>query len=126
MYGAEDPEFIRAQDGLVQIIRKRVEILLGICRQYAARALKQFHETQPNEQLKKGYWTNRTMSARNMVFPGTEITKEFVSFFLAHGVEYGIKLELGHDRRFEALRPIVYSLYDEFISTLKEVFGDDN
>jgi len=118
-------DILQAQNGIYVIYQKRKLMIEAICRQFAAMALNKFLAEQPNEQLKKGFWTNRTLTARNTVFAGTEAEDLFVGFFLAHGVEYGIKLEIGNDRRFEALRPIIYSFYDQFVSVLNEVFGDD-
>lgn len=104
---------------------KKKNVLVQLCYWYAAKALRIFRANQPNEQLVKGYWTNRTMTARNSVFSDVEVATEFVRFFLAHGVDYGIELETGHDRRFEALRPIIESLVEPFNRDLEKLFHDD-
>lgn len=50
-------------------------------------------------------WTDRTGNARNGLNAGVEVGQDKYIFYLAHGVEYGVSLELAHGGNYAIVRP---------------------
>ena len=48
-------------------------------------------------------WTDRTGHARQRLTGGSEKSGSIYRIFLAHGVDYGIWLELAHEKRFSII-----------------------
>jgi len=96
--------------------RKKVAII-ALCNEYAAMALKRFQDKQYSNE----FWNKNTGVAQDTVFSGTYTEKDFVGFFLAHAVEYGVYLELANNRQNEALRPTVMAFYSRFERDLKAI-----
>lgn len=109
--------------------------IIGLAQAHLAAALDQFHKLQP-AQVKTGtkngeevqyssvggrYWTNRTGDAAARVFGEVFFSDKAVGFFMAHGVEYGIYLELANNRQNEALRPLVEIYGNQYIMAVEEV-----
>lgn len=70
-----------------------------------ARTAAKTMETDAKEQAK---WENRTGRARqSLVGYVTKENSHTVRINLAHGVDYGIWLELAHEKRFAIVEPIV-------------------
>jgi hypothetical protein len=96
--------------------------LLGLAQAHLAAALDHFHKVQPSQQGRTGrFWTNQTSDAANRVFGEAFATEKAVGFFLAHGVEYGIYLELANNRQNEALRPLIEIYGNQYIMAVEEV-----
>jgi len=47
--------------------------------------------------------------------------KNSIGWFLSHGVEYGIYLELANDRAHESIKPIIQELAPKFYNDVKEL-----
>jgi hypothetical protein len=85
-------------------------------------ALAHFHQVQPPGQGVQGrFWKNDTSDAVSRVFGETFSDGESVGFFLAHGVQYGIYLELANNRQNEALRPLVEIYGNQYIVFIREI-----
>lgn len=56
------------------------------------------------------------------ILGGTESV--IIRWFLAHGVRYGVYVELANDRRYEAIRPIIQRFAGRFIAEVKALYGD--
>lgn len=111
---------------ILVIYSRREAAALALCKLYAERALQQFRQNQRLTPGSSGeYWDNRTAQAAVGVVADAFFSQSprIIGWFIAHTVEYGVYLELANDRRFEALRPIVFSLASEFFSDLKEIYG---
>jgi hypothetical protein len=104
---------------IVAIYERRRAAVYALCLSYAARALDRFRANQA-EQL---YWQNQTGQAYARVFATGYIEESVVGWFMAHGVQYGVYLELANDRKHEALRPVMESLIPQFMSDLREIYG---
>lgn len=50
-------------------------------------------------------WTDRTGNARNGLHAGVEVGQDKFTFYLSHGVEYGVFLELAHGGNYAIVRP---------------------
>ena len=98
--------------------RKRARFT-QLCLEYAARAENLFNTAQDDN----FFWNNQTFQAQGSVFGGVIDEKDFVGFFLAHGKDYGVYLELADDRKNEALRPIINSLWKDFKADVQELYG---
>ena len=84
--------------------------------------LEHFHQVQPSGQGKTGrFWTNRTGDAESRVFGEVFSTDEAIGFFMAHGVDYGIYLELANNRQNESLRILIEIYGNSYILSVREL-----
>jgi hypothetical protein len=56
------------------------------------------------------------------MFSNAFIDGNDVGWFLSHGVQYGVYLELANDRQNEAIRPIIRELLPQFKKDVEELF----
>jgi len=98
--------------------RKR-SAAIALCLQYAGLALQAFRQKQASNK----FWTNRTKVALDSVFSDAVVTREYVGWFLAHTVEYGVYLELANNRVHAALLPTVMRFYSRFQRDLEALFA---
>jgi len=98
--------------------QKRRIAVYALCLNYAARALRYFRQ----EQRQEWYWDNQTNIAMNTVFSKAFKEDDTLGFFLAHTQQYGIKLELGNNRRHAALRPIINKYLPKFQADLAKLY----
>ncbi len=101
------------------IYERRRLAVYALSLSYAARALNYFRQNQDNN----AYWSNRTYQARDRVFADAQIEGDIVSWFIAHGVDYGVYLELANNRLHEALRPTIVHFFDDFKKDLESLYG---
>ena len=101
------------------IYERRRAAVYALCLNYAGRALNYFRQNQDSN----AYWQRRTGQAQDRVFSDAQIEGQIISWFMAHGVDYGVYLELANDRAHEALRPTIVHFYDEFMKDLKSLYG---
>ncbi len=102
------------------IYERRRLAVYALSLSYAARALNYFRQNQDDN----AYWTNRTHpGAMDRVFADAQIEGDIVSWFIAHGVDYGIYLELANNRQNEALRPTIVHFFDDFKKDLESLYG---
>ena len=101
------------------IYARRKAALIALCHFYAARAVNVFNTAQGDE----FFWNNQTFQAKDSVFGGVIDESDFIGFFLAHGKDYGVYLELANNRQNEALKPIIDSLWPDFIKEVKDIYG---
>lgn len=106
-------------NNIASIFDRRKIAFIALCNRYAERALQTFNAGQKNE----FYWNNQTFQAKDSVFSGIIDESNFIGFFLAHGKDYGVYLELANDRKNEALRPVINLLWPHFIKEVKELYG---
>lgn len=104
---------------IVAIYERRKILLTALNQQYAAKALKLFNELQKDKQI---FWENQTFQAVDNVFSGIIKDGDFVGFFLAHGKDYGVYLELANNRQNEALKPIIEEIYQDYIKDVKKIY----
>lgn len=116
---------MRASDQLAAIYQRRRAAVYALCLGFAGYALAKFREEQPAIFAASGeYWTNQTTVAAQMVFSDAFSEGDAVGWFLAHGVEYGVYLELANDRQNEALRPIVEEFFPKFMQQVRAIYAD--
>lgn len=103
---------------IANIYQRKRTATIALCEEYGAMALKRFQDKQANNE----FWNNQTYTAKNTVFYGTLSEKDFVGFFLAHAVEYGVYLEQANGFKNAALVPTVMAFYARFDKDLKEIW----
>ena len=107
------------------IFNRKVQALYALSLYYSSLALNYFRSVQPPTPNQAGkFWTNRTGQAALRVFSDAEITAQFISWFMAHGVQYGVYLELANDRKHESIRPIIQRYVERFLQDAQKIFKD--
>lgn len=106
-------------NNIKNIYARREAVLFALSKQYAERALQIFNDAQKNQEE---YWNNQTFQAVDSVFSDAFREDDFIGFFIAHGKDYGVYLELANDRQNEALRPIIDVLWIDFKKDVERLF----
>lgn len=72
-------------------------------------------------------WTDRTGNARQGLVGSTELTSEYLMADISHQMDYGVFLELSHQKKYAILEESLEQYYPEFedaIGTLIDtIFG---
>ena len=78
-----------------------------------------------NDMKKNRPWNDQTFSAKDQLFgkPFLDPGKS-VGFFVAHGVQYGVYLELTNDRKNEVLRPTIEVFGAKYLVGVRRIVGD--
>jgi len=96
--------------------------ILALAEAHRAAMQEEFLTNQPAQQGAVGkYWSNITSDARNRVFSEVIDQATAVGFFMAHGIDYGVYLELANDRQNEALRPLIEKYGNLFIQRVRKL-----
>ena len=107
-----------------KIERRRRSALFALCQFYHALAVQELQMRQGFGMGAPGeFWINQTSQAVARVFGGAINDSVGVAWFIAHGVDYGVYLELANDRKNEALRPIVNDLLPQFLKDVGRITG---
>ena len=104
---------------LKAVFDRRVAALYAYANQLAEEALQEMQ----TEQAGNEYWNNETRQALLRLFSDAFMEDDAVGFFLAHGVEYGVWLELANDRQNEILRPKAEKYALKLKLFAQELFG---
>lgn len=111
------------QANIHRIFQRKQAALFALCRYYHAKALQDLQSRQGfGIGTPGGFWTNQTGQAIARAFGKAFQEAGEIGWLLAHGVDYGVYLELANDRRFEALRPIVAALVEPFLADVKRLY----
>lgn len=112
----------KVNKNIKEIYARRKAAVFAICLETSARALQWFR----NWQRKNEFWNNQTKQALNRVFTRAYISEtdieNYVAWFIAHGVDYGIYLELANDRQNESLRKTISVFIDQFLRDVKSLY----
>jgi hypothetical protein len=98
---------------------RKIAALYAEAQRLAAEALAELQGQQRDNQ----FWNNETFQALQRLFADAFQDDDAVGFFLAHGVEYGVYLELANNRQNEALRPMIEKYALKFKLFAQELFG---
>lgn len=101
------------------IYQRKKNAALALCLEFVGIALQYVRGAQASNT----FWTNQTGSAKDLLFGGTISTAQEIGLFLAHGVEYGVYLELANNRKNAALFPAIVRYYARFAGDLEELYG---
>lgn len=69
-------------------------------------------------------WKDRTTHARQRLTGYTEVSGERIRICIAHGVEYGIYLELAHGKKYAILQEAVNSQAEEIMDGFKAMWEE--
>jgi len=116
----DDDSVAKLKRNVTAIYKRKEAALYALCQYYAAMCLNAFLQKQSQDK----FWHNRTNTAYNTVFSDVLVGKEFLGFFLAQKVEYGIYLELANNRIHESLRPTVMRFYARFEKDVEALYAD--
>ena len=106
------------------IFRRREAALFALAQFYQALALQELQMRQGFGLGAAGeFWINQTGQAIARAFGGAFKDSQGITWFIAHGVDYGVYLELANDRQNEALRPVVNDLLPRFLEDIAKVTG---
>jgi hypothetical protein len=122
MSAADDAR--RVSIGIADRVQKSKLAILALAESHRGAMQDEFLNNQPAQQGAVGkYWTNRTSDARNRVFSEVINKADAVGFFMAHGIDYGVYLELANDRQNEALRPLIEKYGRAFIERVRKLLA---
>lgn len=103
--------------GTLETMNKKMPV--GI-RMYCETAAKKLEK----DAKQKAPWTDRTGQARQRLTAYvTEIQPGVCTITLAHGVYYGIYLELAHEKRFATIMPSIQRNSKEIMQGFKVLIG---
>lgn len=106
--------------GTAKIYERKKAALYADSLRTAADALRTFRRLQ----AQNAFWSNQTGEAARLVFSDAFIDDNVVGWFIAHGVEYGVYLELANDGQHAALRPIIDSFSRDYFKQAKALYRD--
>ena len=67
-------------------------------------------------------WQDQSGHARGMLNGGMYWeTMAILKIFMAHGVEYGIYLELAHDRKYQILEEAINKVKDDWFNAVRRI-----
>lgn len=101
------------------IFERKKAALFAYAQLLSVEALTELQDRQKDN----AFWNNETFQALQRLFSDAFMEDDAVGFFLAHGVEYGIYLELANDRQNEALRPMAEKYALKFKLFAQELYG---
>lgn len=68
-------------------------------------------------------WTDRTGQARQRLTGWVETLSNRTRIYIGHGVDYGIYLELSHEKKYAILQPTVNATGPEILQGYKRLIG---
>lgn len=68
-------------------------------------------------------WTNRTGQARQRLTSTASKVSKGYQITLSHGVDYGVFLELAHEKRFAIIQPTITSKGPEVMKGFQNLLG---
>lgn len=86
-------------------------------RMYAQEGAKKFE----NYAKRNRPWVDRTGHARQRLVGWVETLADRVRVHIGHGVDYGVYLELCHEKRFAILQPTVNAMSGEVLEGYKDL-----
>lgn len=113
----------RVVKNIIGIYERRAAAVFALSKEYAAIAWRYFRQVQDTGINNPGlFWHNRLNDAARRVFAEAFIDSNEIGWFIAHGVDYGVYLELANDRKHEALRPIVQRFAGLFFKAVERIY----
>lgn len=101
------------------IYAAKIAAAVATSMRYAALSLQYFRREQQRER----FWKNRTNIAKDTVFAEGVETNDFIGFYIAHLVQYGVYLEKANNRKNEALRPVLQRFAGRYLRDIQAIFG---
>jgi hypothetical protein len=113
------------KSNLKSIYERKRAAAYAISLEFAQMAWNYFQTQQAARPATPGkYWNNQTAQAAARVFADAFMDSKTVGWFIAHGVDYGVYLELANDREHESLRPIIQRYAGRYLERIKSLYAD--
>jgi hypothetical protein len=106
---------------LNDIYKRKRAALYALSLRYAALAIQHFRSVQGNQ----AFWKNQTRQALDRMFTDAFQEGNAVGWFMAHGTQYGVYLELANNRAHESIRPTVSKFLGNFMREVKALYSDN-
>jgi hypothetical protein len=102
---------------IVDIYDRRKAAILAMSKYYAAKMLVWFRQ----QQVADKWWNNQTFDAIARVFTNGYLTDggESIAMGAAHGVQYGVYLELANDGKHSAIWPMMIEWSAKYLEAAK-------
>lgn len=114
-----DDDINKVKRNISGIYERRRVAAYAISLEFAAIALNYFRAVQSGNK----FWENQTNQAMNLFFTKAFKRGNVLGWLAAHGISYGVYLELANDRRHEAIRPVIQRFAGRFFNAVKELYG---
>jgi len=120
---------LRGVDGvkknILSIYERKRAAVFGFCAEYAQIGLRYFYDEQGASPSTPGrFWFNRTAQAAMRIISMPRQSGDTIAWRMAHGVRYGVYLELANDRKHEALRPIIQRFSGRLLEDIGKLYAD--
>lgn len=102
-----------------QFLFRKMAATRALADNFAQAAVNDFFDRQLGDE----FWENRTGQALSRVFAFGFKRQGGVGFRMAHGVDYGVYLELANDRRHEAIRPVTFEWGKRFLENARKLLA---
>lgn len=102
------------------IYERRIVVGYALSLQYAAYAIAWFRQQQQGNR----FWKNRTYQAMDRMFTSGLKGNGYFGWRMAHGVSYGVYLELANDGRNQAIRPTMQKYIGRFLRDVEKLYAD--
>jgi hypothetical protein len=116
----EHEDVAAVKTNIQKIFNRRKRAALALCLSYAAQAVQYIRTTQATN----AFWQNQTGIAKDSIFGGSINNKYEIGWFIAHGVSYGVYLEIANNRKHAVLLPTIARYYSRFIRDFEKVFNE--
>jgi hypothetical protein len=122
-----DNDINSVKKNIPSIFERKIAAGYALCQDEALRTIQDFR----NEQAGGAFWNNRTYQAMDRMFTQPFKEDAAIGFIMAHGVQYGVYLELANNRKHQAIRPMIMSRLSAFTgdtgfrAALEKIFGAD-
>jgi len=107
----------KVKGNITNIYSRKVAGVYALCLEYCALALRYFRSAQAGNK----FWKNVTNQAMDRMFTNPFKTSAYIGWLMAHGVKYGVYLELSNDRRHEAIRLVIQRFAGRFLEAVKDI-----
>ena len=116
-------DVVRVVSNIRGIYERRRASVYALCLYYASLAINYFKQVQPASPGSAGeFWHNQSGQAAARMHSGAYQEENIIAWFMAHGVQYGVYLELANDARHQAIRPVIQRFIGRFHQDLKKLY----
>jgi hypothetical protein len=122
-----DNDIEKVNQNIADAFERKIAAGFALFEDEAIRTIQEFNDLQAGGE----FWENRTFQAKDRMFTEAFKSDEAIGFIMAHGVQYGVYLELANNRKHQAIRPMIESRLSAFRGPeglragLERIFGAD-
>jgi hypothetical protein len=110
-----------SKSNLKKAYNKRELAVIALCKYYSKLIIQDFQREQEGNK----YWENRSNFAKDLMFTTVfkELANGVVGIRMAHGVNYGVYLELANNEEHAAIKPTINKFLADFKRDLGKIYG---